>query len=67
MGDIQADVKQAYGRPVDDHGDVFVYTLRGHDKYGNSADRSLIFQEGKLVGWHDQREGDRDSAVDYLC
>ena len=64
-GMTKAEVKQAYGRPVDDHGDVFVYILRGHDKYGNSADRSLMFQEGKLIGWKDQREGDPDGAVEH--
>lgn len=64
-GMTKADVKQAYGRPVDDHGDVFVYIARGHDKYGNSADRSLTFQDGLLTGWRDQREGDPDGAVQH--
>ncbi len=64
-GMSKADVKQAYGHPVDDHGDVFVYLSRGHDKYGNSADRSLTFQDGHLTGWRDQREGDPDGAVQH--
>jgi len=64
-GMSKQDVKQAYGRPVDDHGDVFLYPSRGSDKYGNSADRSLTFQDGQLTGWRDQREGDPDGAVQH--
>ena len=64
-GMSKEDVKQAYGRPVDDHGDVFLYPSRGHDKFGNSADRSLTFQDGQLTGWRDQRDGEPDGAVQH--
>ena len=64
-GMTKDDVKQAYGRPVDDHGDIFLYPSRGHDKYGNSADRALMFRDGRLIAWRDQREGEPDGAVDH--
>ena len=56
---------QAFGRPQTDNGDTCFYVLRGHDKYGNPADRMLSFKEGLLVGWRDQREGDPAGAVDH--
>lgn len=59
------EVKLAYGRPVDDHGDIFMYQSRGHDKFGNSADRALMFKDGRLAAWRDQREGEPDGAVDH--
>ena len=58
-------VKKAYGRPDQDHGDSLFYGSRGHDKYGNSADRTLSFKDGLLDGWHDEREGDPGGAVDH--
>jgi len=64
-GMTKSQVKEAYGRPVDEHGDSWVYILRGHDKYGNAADRTLTFVEGHLTGWRDMREGDPDGAVEH--
>ena len=56
---------QAFGRPPDTSGDSFFYILRGHDKYGNAADRTLTFKDGVLVSWRDMREGEPNGAVDH--
>ncbi|MEO6873490.1 MAG: hypothetical protein ABI222_01575, partial [Opitutaceae bacterium] len=56
-------VKQAFGRPVDDKTDIFFYAFRGLDKYGNSADRTLTFTDGLLDSWRDMRDGDPAGAV----
>ena len=55
----------AFGRPPDDKGDIFFYVSRGHDKHGNSADRMLVFKDGILVSWRDQREQETGGAVEY--
>ena len=55
-GMTKDDVKQAFGKPQDDHGDSFLYPSRGHDKYGNSADRTLTFTNGLLTSWRDARD-----------
>lgn len=64
-GMTKKQVIQAYGRPPDDSGDTFFYVLRGHDKYGNAADRMLVFKDGLLASWRDQREGEPNGAVDH--
>jgi len=56
---------QAFGKPPDDTGDSFFYILRGHDKYGNAADRTLNFKDGVLAGWRDMRDGEPAGAVDH--
>ena len=64
-GMTKEQVKLAFGRPADDKGDTFFYPSRGHDKYGNSADRLLVFEGGFLASWRDQRENDVDGGVDH--
>ena len=64
-GMTKAQVIQAFGRPPDDTGDTFLYILRGHDKYGNAADRTLTFREGVLFSWRDARDGEPAGAVDH--
>ena len=64
-GMTKQQVIQAYGRPPDDSGDSFLYILRGHDKYGNAADRTLSFKDGVLASWRDMREGEPAGAVDH--
>ena len=64
-GMTKDDVKQAFGRPIDDHGDNFLYPSRGHDKYGNSADRMLVFTNGVLTSWRDARDQEPDGAVEH--
>ena len=64
-GMTKQQVIQAYGKPPDDSGDSFLYILRGHDKYGNAADRTLVFRDGLLFSWRDQREGEPNGAVDH--
>jgi hypothetical protein len=64
-GMTKEQVIQAFGRPPDDKGDIFFYAGRGHDKYGNSADRMLVFRNGILVGWRDQRDQEPGGAVEY--
>ncbi len=64
-GMTKQQVIQAYGRPPTDSGDTFFYVLRGHDKYGNAADRMLVFKDGLLASWRDQREGEPNGAVDH--
>jgi len=64
-GMTKEQVRQAYGRAGEDHGDSLFYASRGHDKYGNSADRFLIFKDGLLDGWHDERQGEPAGAVDH--
>lgn len=61
----KAEVKQAFGKPIDDHGDNFLYPSRGHDKYGNSADRTLGFKDGLLTSWRDARDQEPDGAVEH--
>jgi|GEM_PF-2602330 hypothetical protein len=64
-GMTKQQVIQAYGRPPNDSGDTFFYVLRGHDKYGNAADRLLVFKDGLLASWRDQREGEPNGAVEH--
>lgn len=64
-GMTKEQVKLAFGRPGTDTGDTFLYPSRGHDKYGNSADRLCIFENGLLTGWRDQRENDVEGGVDH--
>lgn len=64
-GMTKEQVKEGYGKPLDDSGDTFFYPSRGHDKYGNSADRMLVFKDGVLVSWRDQRDQEPAGAVDY--
>jgi hypothetical protein len=64
-GMSKAQVILAFGRPPDDKGDIFYYASRGHDKYGHSADRTLVFRNGILVGWRDQRDQEPGGAVEY--
>lgn len=61
-GMTKEQVKLAFGSPADDKGDTFFYADRGHDKYGNSADRLLTFTGGLLVSWRDQRQDDATGA-----
>lgn len=56
---------KAFGVPPDDKGDTFFYISRGRDKYGNAADRTLVFRDGVLVSWRDVREGDSVGAVEH--
>jgi hypothetical protein len=55
----------AFGKPPEANGETFFYPSRGHDKYGNSADRMLLFKDGRLASWRDQREGEPAGAVDH--
>ncbi len=64
-GMTKGQVREAYGKPLDERGDSWIYVLRGHDKYGNAADRTLTFTDGHLASWRDQREGDPDGAVEH--
>jgi hypothetical protein len=64
-GMTKEQVIAAFGRPPDTSGDTFFYVLRGHDKYGNAADRMLVFKDGILVSWRDQRDGEPAGAVDH--
>jgi hypothetical protein len=64
-GMTKEQVIAAFGRPPDASGDTFFYVLRGHDKYGNAADRMLVFKDGILVSWRDQRDGEPAGAVDH--
>ncbi len=64
-GMTKEQVKESFGVPPDDKGDTFFYLARGHDKYGNSADRTLIFKDGVLMGWRDMRDGEPNGAVEH--
>jgi len=66
-GMTKEQAKQAYGRPQrgdDRNGTLFFYDGRGRDKYGNSADRVLLFnREEILTDWWDQRGNELDGNV----
>lgn len=64
-GMTKEQVIQAFGLPPDPTSDTFFYILRGHDKHGNAADRTLTFKDGVLASWRDMREGEPAGAVDH--